>query len=78
MNTMEDLTTVFRNVFEDDEIVLTNETTSNDIDGWDSLSHVVLIIAIENHFNIKFTTKELLTFNNVGDLLGGIIRRITE
>jgi len=43
--------------------------TANDVEGWDSLSHVNLIVAIETKFNIRFNQKELLTFKNVGDLL---------
>ena len=46
--------------------------TANDIDGWDSLAHVNLIVAIEAKFNIRFSQKELLTFRNVGDLLSSI------
>ena len=72
MSTIEKLTKVFQQVFDDDSIVLTPQTTANDIDDWDSLSHVNLILAIENHFNIRFTQKELLQQKNVGDLIKGI------
>jgi acyl carrier protein len=69
MNTMDPLTEVFRSVFEDNSIILKPEMTANDVEGWDSLSHVLLILAIENHFKIKFIHKELLTLKNVGDLV---------
>ncbi len=69
MNTTERLNCIFRLVFEDDTIEIRPEMTANDIDGWDSLSHVNLIIAVEAKFNIRFTKKELLTFKNIGDLL---------
>jgi acyl carrier protein len=72
MNIMDSLTVVFRSVFEDDSIVLKPEMTANEIEGWDSLSHVVLILAIENHFKIRFNQKDLLTFKNVGDLYHSI------
>jgi acyl carrier protein len=72
MNIMDSLTEVFRSVFEDNSIVLKPEMTANDVEGWDSLSHVVLILAIENRFKIKFNQKELLTLRNVGDLLHSI------
>jgi acyl carrier protein len=72
---IEELTKVFRTVFEDDSIKLKGETTADDIDGWDSLSHVLLILAVENHFKIKFTTGELLNLKNVGDLASRIIRK---
>lgn len=72
MTIMDSLTEVFRSVFEDNSIVLNPETTANDVEGWDSLSHVVLIMAIENRYKIKFSYKELLTLKNVGDLLKSI------
>jgi len=65
---MEILTEVFRQVFDDPEIVLTPETTADDIEGWDSLSHVNLIMAVETRFDIRFKPKEVLSFKNVGDL----------
>jgi acyl carrier protein len=77
MDTIASLTEVFQKAFEDDSIVLRPEMTANDIDGWDSLSHVVLILAVENHFKIKFNQKELLTFKNVGDLINAINNRFT-
>jgi acyl carrier protein len=72
MSTMQTLNEVFREVFEDEEIELKEEMTANDVEGWDSLSHVVLILAVENRFGIKFSQKELLTFKNVGDLVRAI------
>ncbi|MCX5679784.1 MAG: acyl carrier protein [Candidatus Omnitrophica bacterium] len=68
---------IFRKVFDDGDINITPETTANDIDGWDSLSHVNLIVAIETKFKIRFSQKELLTFKNVGDLLKSINSKIT-
>lgn len=72
MNVMEKLTSIIRMVFDDDEISIDCNTTAQDVDGWDSLSHTNLIVAIESAFAIRFTQKELLTFKNVGDLLGSI------
>jgi acyl carrier protein len=71
------LNQIFREVFDDDDINITPVMTANDIDGWDSLSHVNLIVAVENTFNIRFSQKELLTFRNVGDLLNCIRGKIT-
>ena len=76
MFSIDELSKLFREVFEDDEITLTFETTADDVDGWDSLSHVVLILFIENHLNINFSQKELLTFRNVGDLLLSINEKL--
>lgn len=76
MSATEKLNQIFRQVFEDDEITISPEMTANDVDGWDSLSHINLITAIEAKFNIRFTRKELLTFKNVGDLQRSIENKI--
>ncbi len=68
MTTLDSLTEVFRKVFDDPNITLAPETTANDVEGWDSLSHVNLIMAVENRFNIRFNHKEVVGFKNVGDL----------
>jgi acyl carrier protein len=69
MTTLEKLNGIFRMVFDNEDINVRPETTANDVDGWDSLSHVNLILAVEKGFGIRFTQTELLTFKNVGDLL---------
>ena len=74
--TMDTLTQVFRNVFDDPGIVLSPETTANDVAGWDSLSHVNLIMAIELRFNITFTRKEIYGFKNVGDMANCILQKL--
>jgi len=78
MSTMEQLNSLFCQVFDDDDIRIAPETTANDVDGWDSLSHVNLIVAVEAHFGIRFSQKELLTFRNVGDLLRSIESKISK
>ena len=60
------LTQVFRDVFDDDDIVLSPETTAEDIEGWDSQAHVNLIVAAEVRFGIRFRTAELESLHNVG------------
>ena len=76
MEVMGRLNEVFREVFDDDDIVLTSEMTANDIDGWDSLSHVNLILTIEATFNIRFTRTELMKLKNVGDLQSVIAAKL--
>lgn len=66
------LNQVFQEVFDDEDIDIAPRTTANDIDGWDSLSHVNLIVAVESRFGVRFSHKELLTFKNVGDLINSI------
>lgn len=78
MTTLEKLNGIFCVVFDDAEIVVGAETTANDIDGWDSLSHVNLVVAVENGFGIKFNRKEVITFKNVGDMLSCIEKKLAE
>lgn len=61
---------IFRDVFDDDTITLTPETTASDIEGWDSVAHVDLIVSIETRMKIKFKTSELGNLHNVGQLVG--------
>ena len=72
MNVTEELTEVFREVFDDDSIQLTPELTADDVEGWDSLSHVNLIIAVEMKFSVEFTQKEIRSFANVGEMIACI------
>jgi acyl carrier protein len=78
MNTMEKLTELFREVFENDTITLKPELTSNDIEGWDSFTHVYLIVAIETRFKIKFDSRELLVFKNVGEMVNSIEGKLAQ
>jgi len=68
MDTMEILNGIFRQVFDDNSIVLTRDTTADDIDDWDSLSHLNLVIAVEMKFGVKFALGELQSLKNVGDM----------
>ncbi len=63
---------IFRDVLDNDDIELSNESTADDIEEWDSLSHIQLIVAIEKSFGIKFTSREILSWNNVGEMLDSI------
>ncbi len=63
------LNQVFRDVFDDDDIVVTAKTTAEDIEGWDSQTHVNLIVAAEVRFSIRFRTAELESLHNVGQFV---------
>jgi len=78
MTTQEKLNIIICDVFEDAEIKIHPAMTANDIDGWDSLSHLNLIIAVEGGFDIRFVQKELLTFKIVGDLLSCIEKKLAD
>ena len=74
----ERLNNVFRDVFDDDSIVVKPETTSNDIEDWDSLEHINLVVAVEQEFGIKFNMNEVTTMKNVGEMVDIIISRINK
>ncbi|MCR5711608.1 MAG: acyl carrier protein [Prevotella sp.] len=67
---------VFRDELEVEDLVLTDETTADDVEEWDSLSHVQLVVALEKAFGIKFTSREILSWDNVGDLVDCIAGKI--
>jgi acyl carrier protein len=69
------LTSVFREVFDDETIEIHDATSANDIEDWDSLTHVNLIVAAEKAFGVKFTTREVQGLKNVGEFSALIARR---
>lgn len=71
-NIINRLNVIFRRVFEDESIHVTNELTASDVKNWDSLSHIAMITAVEREFGIKFRLKELVSMKNVGDLIRNI------
>ncbi len=78
MKIIEELQEIFREIFDDEEIVLTNETTADDIDDWDSLTHMQLIVQIEEKYNIRFSTAEIKKAANVGEFVKIIEGKLNE
>ncbi|MBD5537283.1 MAG: acyl carrier protein [Lachnospiraceae bacterium] len=72
----EKLNEVFRDVFDDEEIVVNDATTSNDIEDWDSLEHINLIAAVEQEFDMKFSMGQVVTMKNVGEMMDIILSQI--
>jgi acyl carrier protein len=68
--TMQGLTDVFRTVFDQPDLALRDDMTADDVENWDSLNHIDLIVAIEKKFKIKFTTREITGLKTVGELAG--------
>ena len=66
---------VFRDVFDDDSITLSDSTTADDIDAWDSLEHISLISAVEKAFKMRFTMKEVSGMKNVGEMIDIVAER---
>lgn len=69
------LTEVFRDVFDNEEIVITDSTTADDIEEWDSLEHISLIAAVEKTFKMRFTMKEVSGMKNVGEMINILCER---
>jgi acyl carrier protein len=69
------LTEVFRIAFGDETLVLEPSMTADDVAGWDSVSHITLIYAIEDEFGIKFSSRDLEALTCVGDLIETVRRR---
>lgn len=71
----ERLNGVFQDVFDDEELTVNDGTTSDDIEEWDSLEHIDLIVAVEQEFGIKFNMGEVNTMKNVGEMVDIIMKR---
>lgn len=69
---------VFIDVLDDEDLVLTPETTAQDVEDWDSLTHIQLIVAVEKRFKIKFTSQEIQGFENVGHFCEEVHRKIAD
>ncbi|MBO7333416.1 MAG: acyl carrier protein [Lachnospiraceae bacterium] len=72
----ENLNEVFRDVFDDESICVDDHTTADDIEDWDSLEHINLIVAIEKKFSIKFNMGEVNKFKNVGEMADNILAKL--
>lgn len=73
---LERLNKIFVDVFDDEDIVLTRETTSNDIEDWDSLAQINLIMCIKDEFKVDFELEEVAKYKNVGDMVDAIEQKI--
>ena len=72
----ERLNEVFRDVFDDEDITVNDETTANDIEDWDSLEHINLVNAIEEEFDMKFNMGQIVSMKNVGEMVDIILENL--
>jgi len=75
---LSEVTEIARNVFGDDEIVLTETTTAGDVDGWDSLMHLNLVIGLERQFKVRFSTAEIAQMKEEGQNIGTLVQLIAS
>jgi acyl carrier protein len=69
------LTEIYCNVLNVDNLMLSETTTAEDIEEWDSLSHIQIVVAIEKHFHIKFSSLEIMRWKNVGEMVDSISQK---
>ncbi len=67
---------IFRDVLDNDDITLTRDTVAKDVEEWDSLSHVQLVVAIEKKFKIRFTSAEITSWKNVGEVVDAVAKKL--
>lgn len=66
---IQNLNRIFEDIIDEGPVLLTETSTSRDVDGWDSLSNIQLVVAIEKNYNIRFTSEEILNWENVGAMI---------
>ncbi len=69
------LTEIFQDVFDDDTLRISDSMTARDVEGWDSLTHINLVVAVEKAFKVKLTTAEVRDLTKVGDLITLVVRK---
>ena len=71
------VTAVFRDVLDNDRLVLEEKTTADDVEDWDSLTHIQLVVAVEKRFRIRFGSREIRGWNDVGGLVDSIFAKVS-
>jgi acyl carrier protein len=66
---------IFRDILDQDDLIIKESDTARDVEGWDSLIHIQLVVSVEKQFKIKFTSKEILSWKNVGEMIDSVITK---
>ena len=72
MDIINEINKIFIDVLDEEDIIINENTTSEDIEEWDSLNHIHLVVAIEKHFNIRFSSEEIQSWANVGEMIANM------
>jgi acyl carrier protein len=75
---LEQVNEIFIDILDKEDIVLNDQTTANDIEEWDSLAHIRLVVAIERKFKIRFSSKEIQAWDNVGEMINSIYNGVNK
>jgi acyl carrier protein len=67
---------IFIDILDNEEVKLSSSTTADDVEGWDSLTHIQLVVAIEKQFRIRFTSKEIQSWKNIGEMTDCIVAKV--
>lgn len=69
---LKEISYVFADTLDEDNLTLAESSTADDVDGWDSLTHVQLVVAVEKRFKLRFSAKEIQSWKNVGEMIDSI------
>lgn len=73
---LQEVSEIFKDILDDEDVKVVETSTADDIEEWDSLTHIQLVVAIEKHFKIRFTAAEINSFQNVGEMCTGIQKKL--
>lgn len=75
LNIVKQLNGIFEEIIDEGPVCLSEAMVPTDVDGWDSLTHIQLVVAVEKHFDIKFTSEEILLWKNIGEMIDCILTK---